>query len=71
MNVPAPTRKAILGRPVREVLTPREAAALLGVSPKTLYRRGRAGKLGRVGQTPGGQRRYDAVTVRAIAGSGQ
>jgi putative resolvase len=44
-----------------------EAARFLGVSPQTLRRGERAGRLLPDARTPGGQRRYDLVKLRPNA----
>lgn len=52
------------------LLTPYEAARVLGVDPSTLRRYVAAGKLDAV-RTPGGHHRYPAVTIRRLlAGRG-
>ena len=48
-----------------ELLTPKDAARILGVSPKTLTRWVAAGNLAAV-TTPGGHRRYPSTAVEAL-----
>ena len=50
---------------VRDLLTPAEVANLFHVDPKTVSRWAKDGKLDSI-RTPGGHRRYDAETVRAM-----
>lgn len=50
---------------VYELLTPGQAAARLGVSPKTLGRWAKAGTL-TMARTPGGHRRYPSDAVEAL-----
>lgn len=52
-------------RPRRQLLTPREAAALLGVRVSTVTRWANSGKL-RCVFTPGGHRRYLESDIVAI-----
>jgi excisionase family DNA binding protein len=47
------------------LLTPREVAAMFGVTPTTVTRWARTGKLKAV-RTPGGHRRYREPEVRAL-----
>lgn len=47
-----------------DVVPPRKAAALLGVSPVTLAKWARGGKI-RYTKTPGGHRRFHADVIRA------
>jgi excisionase family DNA binding protein len=51
------------------LLTPSEAAALLGVDPQTLSRWAHAGRLAAV-RTPGGHRRYLEHDVRLLSSNG-
>jgi excisionase family DNA binding protein len=51
----------------RQPLTSTEAAALFGVSPKTVARWTKAGKLDSF-TTPGGRYRFDPATVDALTG---
>jgi len=55
-------------RPAAALLTPAQAAARLGVTPRTLARWADAGRLVGV-RTPGGHRRYPAAAVRDLAAS--
>ena len=48
---------------IEELLTPAEAAAMLGVDPKTVTRYAKAGKL-KAQKTLGGHRRYRLSEVR-------
>ena len=50
----------------RTLITPDEAAELLGVTPKTLARWSDEGRLWRT-FTAGGQRRYDQAEVKKLA----
>jgi excisionase family DNA binding protein len=54
------------GAPLIDLLTPRQAAELLGVNTNTLARWVRAGMLPAV-TTPGGHRRYRRADVRALS----
>ena len=49
-----------------DLITPDEAAELLGVTPKTLARWSDEGRLWRT-FTAGGQRRYDQAEVKKLA----
>ncbi len=53
-----------------ELLTPAEVAALFRVSPKTVTRWARAGKLAAT-RTLGGHRRYNAADVAALLKRGE
>lgn len=53
-----------------ELLTTGEVAAMFRVSPKTVWRWERAGKL-RAIRTLGGQRRYYAAEVRRLLNGGK
>ena len=50
---------------MRELITPDEAAEMLGVQPRTVARWSDDGRLWRT-FTRGGQRRYDRAEVRAL-----
>ncbi len=56
------------GSPGRDYLTRGEVAAIFEVSPHTVTRRGREGKLPSV-LTPGGQRRYPRRAVERLVES--
>ena len=53
---------------MERLLSPREAAALLGITPDTLRRWEREGRI-QAEWTPGGQRRYREADVKALLGS--
>jgi excisionase family DNA binding protein len=51
-----------------EFLTPAQAAAILHVSPQTISRWAKEGRIGAI-VTLGGHRRFRAEEIRAIAGA--
>ena len=53
---------------MERLLSPREAAALLGITPDTLRRWEREGRI-QAEWTPGGQRRYREADVKALLGT--